>query len=1019
MKKRIAHAADIHIRGHQYLDEIEFTFAKFYESLRENKPDLIVLPGDIYHSKLTVTNEYFDICYKFLKTLLDISDVIVTLGNHDLALNNKNRLDAISPVVGALTDTKHKLYFQKNSGELRIDNFVFHTFSILENKSKWSNQDTILNGLSSGKYSESDIHVALYHGAINGCKLDNDWISRGNIDNIDIFKGFDFAFLGDIHKHQYLTDRVAYPGSLRQNNFGEELNKGYILWDIESKDSFASNFVVLPQKRNFYTIDIKNPAELIKQNIPEDNRIRVRVEERIGIVDEIKIREQIKEWYNPQNDVSVLSLFDDANLKSVKIGSETYTDDNIRTQEAQIKLITNFLKDKNVDEQTVSQVCELDKKYNSYVDNSINRNTIWSLDKIKWNNLFSYGQDNEIDLTKLSGIIGIFGSNGAGKSSIIDALSYALFNSVNKEGAIKNGDYINVKKKKCDVELSIKFNNEDYKIYRETSKTSAISNVKNEIDFYKKVSGKKVSLNGETKPDTNQNIRDLFGSIDDFVATSLCPQEGLTKFLDVRGTDKKKIFNKFFDLDFFETKFKKADEDYLSIKTKLKDREGKNYDLNAVSLASQIKELELSLSLLKEEKTKLENQLEEINAEIIAKSISINNEEFNGDIGLINREIESISSKIDSTKNKIKDLFVSEEASSLILKEKDLKEKVSQTENELKLLKEKLKDFNQKKSNSKLLEQVPCGTSYPSCQFIKDAHNDKIYIGNIKEECFDAISSLEVAAKEMHDTLRQIVQYKEKIQERSNLELVLENLNLKLKTLNEQKDLYNKFENSIHANNQVKHLISSLKEQKEKLLVCLGSKNEGILNITKKLGSLENERKDIELKIDELNNLKSKNLHYELYLSAMGKNGISYQIMSKKLPVVNDEANRILSHVVNYSISIEDNEEEKSIKIYIVNQNGKRPVELASGSEKTMISLALRTALWKVTSVPKTPCLFLDESFGYMEEDKNDAIIKMLQYLKNYFKHIFIITHDSNLKSSVDFAIYIERDENGFSKCTA
>ena len=64
---KIAHIADVHIRGLQYHDEMDYTFDRLYESLIKEQAELIVVAGDIYHSKLTVTSEYFDCCSRFFK----------------------------------------------------------------------------------------------------------------------------------------------------------------------------------------------------------------------------------------------------------------------------------------------------------------------------------------------------------------------------------------------------------------------------------------------------------------------------------------------------------------------------------------------------------------------------------------------------------------------------------------------------------------------------------------------------------------------------------------------------------------------------------------------------------------------------------------------------------------------------------------------------------------------------------------------------------------------------------------
>jgi exonuclease SbcC len=96
-------------------------------------------------------------------------------------------------------------------------------------------------------------------------------------------------------------------------------------------------------------------------------------------------------------------------------------------------------------------------------------------------------------------------------------------------------------------------------------------------------------------------------------------------------------------------------------------------------------------------------------------------------------------------------------------------------------------------------------------------------------------------------------------------------------------------------------------------------------------------------------------------------------------------------------------------------EKGTNPVELASGAEKTLISLAFRAVMWSISSLPKVSMLILDETFGALEEDSLGLTMKMLEYLKNYFEYIFVITHDASLKGGVDNIIYIEKDSQGYS----
>ena len=71
--------------------------------------------------------------------------------------------------------------------------------------------------------------------------------------------------------------------------------------------------------------------------------------------------------------------------------------------------------------------------------------------------------------TKLNGIVGIFGKNYSGKSSIIDGLLYTLFNSTSKNER-KNLNVINQNKDYGVGKLEIAVGQKDFLIERESTK---------------------------------------------------------------------------------------------------------------------------------------------------------------------------------------------------------------------------------------------------------------------------------------------------------------------------------------------------------------------------------------------------------------------------------------------------------------------------------------------------------------------------------------------------------------------
>ena len=80
--------------------------------------------------------------------------------------------------------------------------------------------------------------IALHHGAVNTAKTDIGYQISNEHVGVDLFEGHDITLLGDIHKPaQFLDDArtVAYPGSLIQQNHGEALDHGILVWDLDRR----------------------------------------------------------------------------------------------------------------------------------------------------------------------------------------------------------------------------------------------------------------------------------------------------------------------------------------------------------------------------------------------------------------------------------------------------------------------------------------------------------------------------------------------------------------------------------------------------------------------------------------------------------------------------------------------------------------------------------------------------------------------------------------------------------------
>ena len=72
------------------------------------------------------------------------------------------------------------------------------------------------------------------------------------------------------------------------------------------------------------------------------------------------------------------------------------------------------------------------------------RNIRWKPKTFVFDNMFSYGEDNVIDFTKMHNVVGLFANNASGKSSILSALSFCIFDKCDR--AFKASHILNSQK---------------------------------------------------------------------------------------------------------------------------------------------------------------------------------------------------------------------------------------------------------------------------------------------------------------------------------------------------------------------------------------------------------------------------------------------------------------------------------------------------------------------------------------------------------------------------------------------
>ena len=1034
---KFAHIADTHIKNLKYHYEYKIVFEQLYETLREQEVDYIVHCGDIAHTKTQISPEFVEMCSDFFRNLAEIAPTYIILGNHDGNLKNSSRQDALTPIVDALN--LPRLHLLKNSGETHLNkDFCLNVLSVFD-REQWvkpSNPDKI--------------NIALYHGSISRCKTDTNWTMSFGEDDITIFDDFDFAMLGDIHRRQFLDDagRIWYAGSTVQQNHGETNDKGILIWDVKSKNDWDIEPIVLQNPKPFFTIPLTLRGRMPKNiEVPQNARLRLVSTNNLPLNVMKRAMDIAKHRFKPES-ISFLNRAsgERGNVEEITDGLRS---ENLRDPKIQEELISEYLKDHQVPTETMEKVYELNRTYNKIIEEKeeVSRNVNWKLSSFEFDNLFNYGENNSINFENLSGIIGIFGKNFSGKSSIIDAALYTLFNTTSKNER-KNLNVINQNRDIGTGKLTIDCNNKTYTIERKSEKyTKRLKGeetleAKTDLNFevYDPVTDETTSLNGTTRNQTDANIRKHFGSIDDFMVSSLASQHGALAFIDEGSTRRKEIIAKFLDLEIFDKKFKMAKENSVEAKVLIKKHEDRDYD----------EEIEETKSILKvrsqkAEENKIACETLKNQIEAVKTSLSLVDEQ----ISAIPAELIDINNVRQQQKAKSKMLaslasLIAEQNSLVRLKEVKLdtlnkivdsvdfesllsdKTKIDKLSVDITSLNRNIKEANKK---IKMLENHEYDPDCRFCcenPFVKDAHKAVKY----KD---DKVSILDTKKIELNDLnpehiKNSIIKYESITSELSAVEKDLsevklsreKNKNSLAKTELELKDitdLIHKYDVNRDAIENLEELMATRVEFNNDI-VSLTNKLEtcesDTLEVVKMVGSCEQKIQTLVEQKQEYKELQNSYAAFDLFMQAMHPNGIAYDVIKKKIPVINQEIAKVLANIVEFEIFFESsgNKFDIFIKHPLYDE---RPIEMASGAEKTMAAMAIRLALLSVSSLPKSDLFILDEPGTALDEENMEGFIRILELIKVYFKNVLLISHLDSLKDCVDMQIVIEKKQ-GYAK---
>ena len=317
--------------------------------------------------------------------------------------------------------------------------------------------------------------------------------------------------------------------------------------------------------------------------------------------------------------------------------------------------------------------------------------------KLEIEGLNSFESNQVLEFDKLGdGVFGIFGNTGSGKSTILDAITLALYGKI--ERSKQNIDFINIKKQKAIVLLTFEINqhgkNNIYEVVRTFTKKKTGKLIDSSAVLYQ-IEGDSKNMIEEGTVKVNDKIFSIIGlGVNEFSKCIALPQGEFSAFLQAKPAERIEIMSNIFSLDKYgdslsfavREKLNEYDKE-LSVLTASKELLSTAKDETVADMQNKLnetkKKYEQASSILKEKSEEFakaekaieqQEELDKINtelAELEKQKLEI-------------QELEEITSKAQNA-NELKSDFL--KLKKIQQDEKELAEKIAGM-NELKLQKQ-------------------------------------------------------------------------------------------------------------------------------------------------------------------------------------------------------------------------------------------------------------------------------------------------------------------------------------------
>jgi exonuclease SbcC len=535
-------------------------------------------------------------------------------------------------------------------------------------------------------------------------------------------------------------------------------------------------------------------------------------------------------------------------------------------------------------------------------------------------------------------------------------------------------------------------------------------------------------------------------------------QNNNTGFIDMNQKDRKDLLSQFLDINVFEDLYNLANNEMKEVSVLLKEYQKQDYHELLKKAEFDVDTFEIKLEETKDKRSQVEGKRDTKSEEILTATKelikvdedSVDIEELEGQKSAIEAGITKVTCSVSENndqitliESKIAELNTKKVGNELIkdINLDDYSHKLRSHKLDTEALQDKqleLSNANANLKNSlKKMEKLKELKYDPNCKFcmdnvfVKDAIETKNSIEaeqlsvkqleeqveTLKKRIKDCSAAVEIKeAKDKYEKDLQDLEAKKNKKEAEDNKLTkkLQDAQALLSNIETKIASYYQQEEAITHNQTINTKIAKLKEELRAINRELEQVNDEISDIVANKKLEENNKTKYEQGIGKLKGLETKFKDYQYYLQAVHRDGLPHKLIANIIPQVEEEINNILAQLVDFQVVL--HADDKNINAYIAyDENNFWPLELTSGMEKFVASLAIRTSLINVSTLPRPNFMAIDEGFGALDQTNLSSMVMLFDYLKTQFKFIMIISHIDSMRDVVDHHIEINK-VNGRSK---